>query len=454
MNVLLVRPRPDAETIGLQHVMVCEPLELEYLAANVPADLTGRVNVRIIDLILEKRPLEEFLRNQSPDLVVFTGYITHVGTIKTLAALVRRVCPGALTAVGGVHAEVVPEDFEHPALDFVYSRNGIEAFRMTLSAMAEGLDAGSIRQRLQGMGAKQTLFRHNHPDRQATAQYRSRYYYMFHRPCALIKTSYGCPFDCSFCFCKEITDGRYFTRDLKDVVDELVSIAETEIYIVDDDFLFDPGRIRTFLEMLRERGIHKKFLVYGRADFVARNRELLTQFRDQGLQAVIVGLESIRRSDLDAYHKGTDININEAAVKVLQSLDIELYATLILPLDFSRQDFQDLSDWVRELGVRFVNLQPLTPLPGTAIFADYEPQLLYPRERYELWDMAHVILRPSQMSIRAFYWEIVKAYHRIILRPKHVRALIRRYGLWNNLRLLAGSSRVTLQYLRKVVRGR
>ncbi len=454
MNVLLVRPRPDAETIGLQHVMVCEPLELEYLAANVPSSLKGRVTVKIIDLILEKHPLEAFLQAESPDLVVFTGYITHVGTIKSLAALVRRVCPDAFTAVGGVHAEVVPEDFADPALDFVYSRNGIVAFQLTLTAMTEGLDAEAIRSRLQGMGGKQTLFRHHHPDRQATARYRSHYYYMFHRPCALIKTSYGCPFDCSFCFCKEITDGRYFTRDLTDVVDELEAIAETEIYIVDDDFLFDPGRIRTFLGMLRERGIHKKFLVYGRADFVARNRELLAEFRDQGLQAVIVGLESIRRADLDAYHKGTDLDINVAAVKVLQSLGIELYATLILPLDFSRQDFRDLTDWVRALGIRFVNLQPLTPLPGTAIFADYEAQLLYPRERYELWDMAHVILRPSQMSIRAFYWEIVKAYHRIILRPRHVRALIRRYGLWNNLRLLGGSSRVTLQYLGKVVRGR
>ena len=34
MNVLLFRPRPHKETIGLQNVMICEPLELEYIAAN------------------------------------------------------------------------------------------------------------------------------------------------------------------------------------------------------------------------------------------------------------------------------------------------------------------------------------------------------------------------------------------------------------------------------------
>lgn len=453
MKVLLIRPRPDPETIGLQHVMVCEPLELEYLAANVPEGLRSRVEVKIVDLILEKTPFDRILQRESPDLAVFTGYITHVGTIKSLAARVKTLFPGCLCAVGGVHAEVVPEDFLDPAIDFIYSRNGIEAFNRTLAAMLDGKTPAQIRDDLDRIGEKELTFLHRHPDRAAVKQYRKDYYYMFHRPCALIKTSYGCPFNCSFCFCKEVTGGRYFTRDLKDVADELEDIEESEIYIVDDDFLYDPHRIRQFLALLRERGIHKKFLVYGRADFVAENQELLREFREQGLQAVIVGLESIRRRDLDAYHKGTDVDINEKAVRVLAELGIELYATLILPLDFSKGDFRDLSDWVRALGIRFVNLQPLTPLPGTAIFADYTDKLLYPRTRYEMWDMAHVILQPEHMSTRAFYWEIVKAYHRIILRPRNIRGLVQRYGLLMNLRMLSGSSRVTLQYLGKVVRG-
>ena len=51
MNVLLVRPRPDKETIGLQNVMICEPLELEYIGAYIQP--LGH-NVTIVDMILEK----------------------------------------------------------------------------------------------------------------------------------------------------------------------------------------------------------------------------------------------------------------------------------------------------------------------------------------------------------------------------------------------------------------
>ena len=122
----------------------------------------------------------------------------------------------------------------------------------------------------------------------------------------------------AFCFCKEITGGAYFTREIDEVVDELAAIAEKEIYIVDDDFLFSEARIREFLRLLKKRGIVKKFLVYGRADFVAANEDLLRDFKEQGLQAVIVGLESMRARDLELYNKKTDKDMNEKAVKVLQ----------------------------------------------------------------------------------------------------------------------------------------
>ena len=453
MDVLLVRPKPENETIGLQHVMICEPLELEYLVSNVPDELRSRIRVELMDMILEKEAYESILTRLKPSLVVFTGYITHVGIIKAMCTVAKDLVPGILTGVGGVHAEVVAQDFETAEIDFVYSRNGIDSFNETLKGMLANRDVEEIKATLDGMGEKKQSFSYKHPDRSAVSRYRHGYYYMFHSPCALIKTSFGCPYHCNFCFCKEITDGTYFTRELEDVVEELAAIAEQEIYIVDDDFLYSKARIREFLRLLRERGIEKHFLVYGRADFVAANEDLLREFKKQGLQAVIVGIESIRARDLELYNKKTDKDMNENAINVLKTLDIELYATLIIPTDFAREDFKELTAWLQKLDVRFVNLQPLTPLPGTEIFEQYSTLLLYPRERYEMWDMAHVVLKPEQMGIRAFYWEIVKAYYRIIMRPKHILALVLKYGVVANLKMLLGSSAVSWQYMKKVMRG-
>ena len=453
MKVLLIRPKPDKSTIGLQHVMICEPLELEYLVSNIPAEMKDKIKVKIIDLIIEKKPYKEILTKEKPDFVLFTGYITHVGVIKGLSKDAKEIFPNVKVGVGGVHAEVVSGDFKSEFIDFVFSKNGIDGFNLSLVGLLEGKDVESINRELHELEPKKINFNYNYPDRNAVSKYRSYYYYLFHSPCALIKTSFGCPYNCSFCFCKEITDGKYFTRDMEDVIGELETIVEEEIYIVDDNFLYNRDRLKEFMDGLRRKNIKKKYLVYGRADFISENKDILTALKSFGLQAVIVGIESVREQDLKAYNKITTKEINEECIKILKELDIELYATLIIPLDFSIGDFRELTKWLKYLNVGFVNLQPLTPLPGTELFETYMPDLIVQRENYEVWDMAHVVLRPKLMSIRRFYLELLIAYYRVVMRPKHLAALIKKYGMKGNLKMLIGSSFVSFQYIQKMIRG-
>ncbi len=451
MKILLVRPKPHKETIGLQHVMICEPLELEYLASNIPQDIKKETDLEIIDMILENISFESIVSRKKPDFVLFTGYITHVGIIKQMARAAKEINPLILTGVGGVHAEVVAEDFKSEYIDFIYNKNGIQNFNLTLQGLINNKSVQLINEEI-NKGAKAETFDYKYPDRNAVNKYRKKYYYMFHNPCALIKTSFGCPYNCSFCFCKEITDGKYYSRHMDDIIKELSLIEEEEIYIVDDDFLYDVNKLKTFIKGIKENNIKKKFLVYGRADFIAENEDLVKELKAIGLQAVIVGIESVRSGDLKDYKKGTTVEINEKCIEILQKLQIELYATLIIPLDFNKEDFRQLVSWLRKLNVRFVNLQPLTPLPGTEIFDSYEKSLLVKRQQYEVWDMAHVVLKPEFMTIRAFYAEILKAYYRVVMRPEHLIYLIRKYGLKANIKMLAGSSLVSFQYLQKIVR--
>ncbi|MDW7669770.1 MAG: B12-binding domain-containing radical SAM protein, partial [Bacillota bacterium] len=61
--------------------------------------------------------------------------------------------------------------------------------------------------------------------------------------------------------------------------------------------------------------------------------------------------------------------------------------------------------------------------------------------------------RPEHMSIRKFYLELLIAYYKIVMRPKHIIALIKKHGIKSNLKMLIGSSFVSLQYIKKIVRG-
>ena len=70
MKLVLIRPRPENETIGLQHVMIVEPLELEILGATIRKNDSAV----IVDMIIEKGTIEHFLSLHKPDVLGITGY--------------------------------------------------------------------------------------------------------------------------------------------------------------------------------------------------------------------------------------------------------------------------------------------------------------------------------------------------------------------------------------------
>lgn len=451
MKILLVRPRPPKETIGLQSVMICEPLELEYLVANIKP--LGH-EIEILDMILEKNSLEYYIKKYNPEVVGITGYISHVNVIKNYAKEIKGVSRAIKVVVGGVHAEVVPEDFLSEHIDYIIKANGIQTFINIINSL-ETHECSKIPGTCDGETIEKAMdFKWKHPDRKSVSRYRNKYYYMFHNPCALIKTSYGCPYKCSFCFCRNITDGKYFTRDLEDIVCELKDIEEEEVYIVDDDFLFNKERLLKFAEILKAHGIKKKFLVYGRADFIAENQQVIEKLSEVGLRACIVGLESSSEEELIKYNKKSEVKLNERAVEILQKYDVECYATLILGIDWGKEDFHRLYQWIKKLNIRFVNLQPFTPLPGTDLFQQYKNQLIVKREEYEKWDLAHMTVTPSKLSIRSYYFNIIKLYYKIIMRPSNVLYIIKKYGFLETLKLSIGSSNISMQYMLKAIRGK
>lgn len=453
MRILLVRPKPDKETIGLQNVMICEPLELEYVSSYL--EMRGH-EVLIVDMILEIKPLQHFMQVFHPDIVGITAYISHVTIVKAYAAEVKSQNLQCKVLVGGVHAEVVPQDFRDQNIDYILQGNGLKTFGEIVDALESGKsdfsDIGGIWTEKGACCVKEGAFSYPFPDRDKVKQYRKRYYYMFHNPCALLKTSFGCPFSCSFCFCHQITGGKYFVRDLKEVIEEIKQIPEKEIYIVDDNFLVDRDRILEFCRLLDENKLDKRFLIYGRADFIAENEDVIQTFAASGLRAVIVGLESCKQGELELYNKKSFVHVNEKAVDILKKAGVECYATLILGMDWTDGDFDGLYRWLKKLGILFINLQPFTPLPGTPLFDQYKNELVVPREEYEKWDLAHLVLRPSYLSGRRYYWNIVKLYYRVTMRPDNVVKIVKKYGIWQSLKLSTGASAVTWQYIKKIVR--
>lgn len=116
------------------------------------------------------------------------------------------------------------------------------------------------------------------------------------------------------------------------------------------------------------------------------------------------------------------------------------------------EDFNYLSRWLKKWNLRFINLQPFTPLPGTPLFEMYREQLIIPRDKYEQWDLANLVVKPSKISIRRYYYNILKLYFKLTLNPKNLQKYLQ-YGLMANLKLSLGVNQITWQYLKKIIKG-
>ncbi|MFA9391509.1 MAG: radical SAM protein [Prolixibacteraceae bacterium] len=449
MKILMIRPKPSEETIGLQHLMIVEPLELEVLYSLI-RDTDSAI---IVDLILEKRSFESFLLEHQPDVVCITGYITNVSTMIDYCETAKRLFPEIKNIVGGVHCEVCPEDFEHEAIDFRVVRNAAINFTTLLNHIEKNteLPPGVFRQRdsLQNTTLPEFDFRVPLANRAAVERYRDQYFYIFHEKVALMKTSFGCPYQCSFCFCRVITGGKYNQRPVLDVIQELEQLKEKEIYMVDDDFLFDRQWLQQFIAELKLRKINKHYLVYSRADFIAKNQDLMKELAQIGLRTVIVGFESFDDKELDQYNKKTSVAMYKETMTVLNREKIDVFATIIVPHNYDKSDFKTMVTALKSLKIHFVNLQPLTPLPKTGVSFP-EDQIIIDRKNYPQWDLAHVSVRPTKLSVAEFYTEILKAYNSILYSPNVLWKYLTTYKPAMLFKMLVGGYRVTKQYKLKI----
>ncbi len=449
MKLLLIRPRPEKDTIGLQHVMIVEPLELEILGATIRKNDSAV----IVDMIIEKGTIEHFLSVHKPDVLCITGYITNVGTIKKMCEAAKIFNRQIITVVGGVHCEVCPDDFNYPAIDYRVVRNAVTVFPKILDHIEYGneLPAGVLKSG-QNLG-KENLplidFNYVHPNRSLTSKYRDQYFYIFHDKVALMKATFGCPFKCNFCFCRKITEEQYWQRDIKDVIRELKTINEEEIYIVDDDFLADRKYVEDFLNQLKKRNIKKKYLIYGRADFIVNNPELIARFRDNGLKTVIVGFESFFEEELELFAKNIDVDTNYKAMEILNKLEVDCYATVILSPDWEKEQFRALEIILKKLKIHYVNLQPLTPLPGTD-FTVSKDQLLIEPDDYAKWDLAHISISPSKLSVAEYYKELLRLYGKVLFQSWVLKKYLLNISVKMLIKIIMGSWRVRRQYQMKI----
>ncbi len=418
MRVLAVHPGP---LMYSKVFLRLEPLGLELVAAAARA--AGH-DVRIIDLQVERHAdYHRMVRRWRPDVIIFScNYLANVPEIIDLAQATKRAAPRTAIVVGGHSASFVAGEIVAQAagaIDCVLKGEGEASIVALLAALQDDragmlevpgsvtADGGGPPPRfvedLDALRPARDLLRH-----------RRKYFMGVLDPCASIEFSRGCPWDCTFCSAWTFYGRSYRVRSPESAVDELATIREPGLFIVDDVAFIRDGHAMAIGEAVARRGIRKSYYLETRGDVLLRNKEVFRFWKTLGVKYIFLGLEAIDEEGLLKYRKRVPLGRNFEALEFARSLGIRVAINLLADPDWDRERFAVVRQWCLEVP-EIVNVSVNTPYPGTETWVT-ESRRLTTRD-YRLFDIQHAVL-PTRLPLADFYDELVTTQR--VLHRKHL----------------------------------
>lgn len=448
MKILLVRPPRIKKAITLSDFMFSEPLGLEMIYGV----LKENHNVEIFDMMIEKISLSQKLKSYNPNLVGITSLCIDVNMVNRLCREVKINDKDISTFVGGTQTYLNPEAFRNDSVDYIFqytTKENLNKFCNILEKKEEIDFIDGILFKTKGYKSTGKNDRNVYllPDRESTKKYRHNYSYFGYRPSAIMEFGIGCNKLCDFCLRWRIEGTKEDLIDLELTKKDLLKIKEPTIMFIDNDFFANREKTKAFINIARELKLNKNYIVYGSVKGIIESEDIIEAFVELGLKAVLVGYESFDDKEMKDYHKKSNTLDNYKAAKILKSFGVDVWASFIANPDWSRDDFKSIRKYIRKLEPEISTINPLTPFPNLPMYKEYEDRLIYKKEDYEKWSFGQVTILPSKMSLRKYYYELLKTNLYVNLFVNKKTEMIKHFGIKNIIRILYGSMKAMGKYI-------
>lgn len=394
MKILLIYPYASFKIMPPSTWM---PLSLSYLAA--PLKQAGH-QVRIMDRYAAQfrlgphkpavdQAMLDAIREFQPDLIAFNSISPLVFDLVQCAVLIRQVFKGPLLA-GGHHVTALPQATleKIPELDAVICGEGEYAFLHYI----EGKDATEI----PGL-----WYRHNghiigSPSVQIDELDKLPFpdftgldlSYYLNRSLDTIRhhfvssvsllASRGCVKKCEFCS-ESLTYGKGVRFHSPEYVVELADKVRLDlgiegIYFHDNDFLINRSRAEAICDLMIKRGLQRR-LVWGiqaRAEHIESS--LVKRLKQAGCVIIEVGIESSSQAVLDAFNKGSTVEINERAIKICRDVGMGVHSYMLTGVENETlADLEHRLAWLKKVRPYSFSWSELEIHPGSRLCERLRP---------------------------------------------------------------------------------
>jgi len=385
MKILLILPAGERVRVTREKPNVPRRAMLRFsvLPLTIVAALTPREHtVRIVDEHVE--PLDF---DVDVDVVGITFMTALAPRAYAIAAEFRK--RGKVVVAGGYHATLCPEETtQHFDAIVVGDAEG------AWPAVLKDIEAGTLRKVYaaeQQYSPNNSEFESPIPRRDLLAE-TARHYVTVNA----VQTGRGCHHNCRYCSVTVFHGHRYKHRPLADVLEELRQIPRNFIF-VDDNIIANRDYAR---DLFRAMAPLRKRWVSQCSIELADDPGLLRLMHDAGCCGLFIGIETVNAENLAAMNKQFNNSARyQDRVAKIRRAGIGIIAGIIVGLDKDNVGvFERTLQFLQEARIDSVQINILTPLPGTPLFADMDRAGRVIDRDWSHYDYRHVVFQPARMT--------------------------------------------------------
>jgi radical SAM superfamily enzyme YgiQ (UPF0313 family) len=444
MNILLINPPiPNkirmleyADEQGrkaiLRRVLVGPPLGLNEIAGMLPeegiiildqkTEVDQDPNYNYVEAIVNQ------IKDFQPEIIGITCMTAQYNSVKDLMEIIKKINPKILIVVGGIHPSSCPQDFNGAKADILSIGMGKLSFYQIVQEFKKNRDKADY-SKIAGLAINQgdrfyytkplgeidyDDFHQNYlrddilPNRALTDRYN---YTIPHlkKKIHYLSTSQGCTHKCNFCYLWQMTDGRYFSRDVESIINEIKQMNEYPVIRFCDSNTF--GNIRDIKQLFTriiEEGLNNHYYIADlRTDTAVRRPDLIQLAAKAGLKVTICGLEATSDEELKKYGKDNTVAAIKEALRILNEAGIGVNGNYIVRPDYEEKDFERLGRFVDDNPIFHAGFTILTPFPGTGQWEELKDQVVI--KDWDYYNLTNVVLQ-TKLPERTFYDKITELY--------------------------------------------
>jgi radical SAM superfamily enzyme YgiQ (UPF0313 family) len=222
-----------------------------------------------------------------------------------------------------------------------------------------------------------------------------------------VQTTRGCTNRCEFCAISSFCQHGIKQRPIKNVIEEIKQMPN-RLYVIHDPHLTANSRYarELFKELIRQK-ITKAWVANGTANVLGKiDDEFLELAQKSGCVEWFIGFESVSQTALDNIKKTHNKVENfKKMIKRVHNHGMSVQGGIIFGFDEDHPDIFDTTlEKIHELEIDVLEVNILTPYPGTPLFEKMEREGRLITRNWSKYNQVDVVFKPKNMTEKEL-WE-------------------------------------------------